>query len=131
MENIYKKVFFVIIIFFGIIVAKIYGLSPNYEYLIIENNLNHDIVVEISINAELIMDNNDISIFSGRTYFQEINNIPLIIYDVLLDNIITPNGRQTCIRYYPSGGLFYVIQQGYYDMLANINVMDKIKSLSY
>ena len=122
-----KKYIFILI--FGNIIFSIYGFSPIEEYFVIENNLEYNIIVELELNAELILDNEGVPISTGRTYFMELNGIPLTIRNDLYRNFIRPNERYSCIMFRPSGGAFYIILQGYYEMLENISGIDKIKSI--
>jgi hypothetical protein len=89
-------------------------------------------IVDIELNAELILDNDGNPIFIGRTYYKEVTEIQSIIIPITIDNrlyknIIKPNERTRCIEIKPVGNI--IQRNWFYDLFSNIPIVNKLKIL--
>jgi hypothetical protein len=125
------KIFYVGILLFLIYVNDIFCLSWKKEYFYIENNTDIDVVIDIEINAQLILDEHGNPIFNGRTYYMEYNyellSIPIMIDDCLYKNYIKSTERVTCLEIGPAGNLEQAFL--FYDIFTMIPIEEQLKLL--
>lgn len=101
------------IFFCGIQILAVASQRPS-EYIIIRNNSNRNIIINHKFHVEA--ENGQVEIEGLRIGIR-----------IFLNDVIPPGKENICIVYYPSYGLLEAIEKRYYERLAAISIIDKLK----